>query len=80
MLYERVIEVEERYDALGNELISINAEKVRKDLQSAYNVGIRSCAIVLMHGYRYPKHERQVASIASSLQFTQISVSHQVSP
>ncbi|MGL5803853.1 MAG: hydantoinase/oxoprolinase family protein, partial [Xenococcaceae cyanobacterium] len=80
MLYEKVIEVEERYDALGNELISVNVEKVRQDLQSAYDAGIRSCAIALMHGYRYPKHEQKIASIAFSIQFTQISVSNQVSP
>ncbi|MGL5881176.1 MAG: hydantoinase/oxoprolinase family protein, partial [Xenococcaceae cyanobacterium] len=80
MLYEKVIEVEERYDALGNELISVHVEKVRQDLQSAYDAGIRSCAIALMHGYRYPKHEQKIASIAFSIQFTQISVSNQVSP
>ncbi|MGK7885355.1 MAG: hydantoinase/oxoprolinase N-terminal domain-containing protein, partial [Crocosphaera sp.] len=33
MLYESVIEVEERYDSNGNELIPVNLEKVRQDLQ-----------------------------------------------
>ena len=79
-IYEQTIEVEERYDAQGNELIPVNVERVKQNLQNAYNSGIRSCAIVLMHGYRYPEHEREVASIADQLQFTQISVSHQVSP
>ncbi len=80
MLYERVIEVEERYDVEGNELIAVKRDRVREDLQTAYAAGIRSCAIVLMHGYRYPQHEQEIASIASELKFTQISVSHQVSP
>ncbi|MDZ8187076.1 MAG: hydantoinase/oxoprolinase family protein [Nostoc sp. ChiSLP02] len=80
MLYEQVIEVDERYDAKGNELIAVNIEQVKSDLQKVYHTGIRSCAIVLMHSDRYPKHEQQVAKIAQEIGFTQISVSHQVSP
>jgi 5-oxoprolinase (ATP-hydrolysing) len=80
MLYERVIEVEERCDASGRELVSLNREKLRRDLQAAWDEGIRSCAIVFMHGYRYPDREKEAAIIARSFQFTRISVSHQVSP
>lgn len=80
MLYESVIEVEERYDIDGYELIPVNQEKVRQDLQKIYETGIRSCAIVLMHSYRYPDHENQVAKIAQEIGFTQISISHKVSP
>ncbi|MDZ8080308.1 MAG: hydantoinase/oxoprolinase family protein [Nostoc sp. DcaGUA01] len=80
MLYEQVIEVDERYDAKGNELIAVNLEQVKHDLQAVYHTGIRSCAIVFMHSDRYPKHEKQVAIIAQEIGFTQISVSHQVSP
>ena len=80
MLYEQAIEIEERYDALGNELIPLNLTKAEQELQAAYNTGIRSCAIVLMHSYRYPQHEQQVAAIAREIGFTQVSVSHEVSP
>ncbi|MBD2494741.1 hydantoinase B/oxoprolinase family protein [Nostoc sp. FACHB-280] len=80
MLYERVIEVEERYSAQGEELILLNLDAVRPQLQAAYNDGIRCCAIAFMHGYRYTTHEQQVASLANSIGFTQISISHQVSP
>ncbi len=80
MLYESVIEVDERYDANGNELKPVATQQVRQDLQAAYNRGIHCCAIVLMHGYRYPQHELQLAEIAKEIGFTQISVSHQVSP
>ncbi|MEH1869167.1 MAG: hydantoinase/oxoprolinase family protein [Nostoc sp.] len=80
MLYEQVIEIDERYDAHGNELIPINIEQVRNDLQAVYNTGIQSCAIVFMHSDRYPKHEQKIAHIAQEIGFTQISVSHQVSP
>ncbi|MEH2154442.1 hydantoinase/oxoprolinase family protein [Nostoc sp.] len=80
MLYEQVIEIDERYDANGNELISINIEQVKSDLQAVYHTGIRSCAIVFMHSDRYPKHEQQIAQLAQEIGFTQISISHQVSP
>ncbi|MDF0555171.1 hydantoinase B/oxoprolinase family protein [Kamptonema sp. UHCC 0994] len=79
MLYEKVVEVEERYSANGEELIPVNIEFIPY-LQQAYNDGIRSCAIVFMHSYRYPDHEKQVAKIAKEIGFTQISVSHEVSP
>ncbi|MEH2243274.1 hydantoinase/oxoprolinase family protein [Nostoc sp.] len=80
MLYEQVIEIDERYDAHGNELIAINIEIAKNDLQAVYNTGIRSCAIVFIHSDRYPEHEQQIAQIAQEIGFTQISVSHQVSP
>src|SRR6476661_5961094 len=79
MLYDRVIEVAERYSATGEELTAVNPEFI-PSLQQAYDEGIRSCAIVFMHGYRYSEHEKQVAEIAREIGFTQISVSHEVSP
>ena len=80
MLYERVVEIKERYDASGNELIPVDLDRTYQDFQTAYDLGIRSCAIVLMHGYRYPEHELQVAKVAREIGFTQVSISHQVSP
>ena len=80
MLYESVIEIDERYDAGGNELKPVDELQVKQDLQAVYDRGINCCAIVLMHGYRYTQHELQVAEIAREIGFTQISVSHQVSP
>ncbi|GAA6617420.1 hydantoinase B/oxoprolinase family protein [Scytonema sp. NUACC26] len=81
MLYERVIEIEERYTARGEELIPVQInEALIQSLQSAYDDGIRSCAIAFLHGYRYPNHEQQVAALANDIGFTQISVSHKVSP
>ncbi|MEG4034898.1 hydantoinase B/oxoprolinase family protein [Microcoleus sp. S36b_A4] len=79
MLYDRVIEVAERYSAQGEELTAVNTEFI-PSLQQAYDEGIRSCAIVFMHGYRYSEHEKQVAKIAKEIGFPQISVSHEVSP
>ena len=80
MLYEEVVEIEERYNATGEELQPVNQQRARQDLQAAFDRGIRSCAIVFMHSYSYPQHELTVAAIAQEIGFTQISVSHQVSP
>ncbi|PZO48913.1 MAG: 5-oxoprolinase [Phormidesmis priestleyi] len=83
ILYEQVVEVRERVSATG-EVLQVMTPKVEKqllaDLQAAYAQGIRACAIALIHGYRYPDHEKRVAEIARQVGFTQISVSHQVSP
>ncbi|CDM92783.1 hydantoinase B/oxoprolinase family protein [Limnospira indica] len=80
LLYERVIEAEERYSAQGEELQPLQLEPLKIALQKAYQDGIRSCAIALMHSYRYPKHEQQIAQLAAEIGFTQISASHQISP
>ena len=79
MLYEQVIEVEERYSAHGEVLITLNEGSVLGELQKVYNLGIRSCAIALMHSYRYPQHEQRLAEIARQIGFTQVSVSHEIS-
>lgn len=83
MLYEQVIEVNERYTAQGEEPIPISpaeTQQCRTTLQAAYDSGIRACAIAMIHSYRYPQHELTVAAIAKEIGFTQISVSHTVSP
>ncbi len=80
MLYEQVIEVAERLTARGDVLDEPDPEIVARDLQAAYDKGIRSAAIVFMHGYRFPAHEQTVAAIAREIGFTQVSVSHEVSP
>ncbi len=80
LLYECVIEIDERYSAQGKELKPVDLAGARIGLQSAYDDGIRSVAIVFMHGYRYHDHEIAVAQLARDIGFTQVSVSHEVSP
>jgi len=80
LLYDRVIEVPERLRADGTVLKPVDLRTVRLQLETARSHGFRACAIVLMHGYRHPDHEKQVASLARSLGFEQVSVSHEVSP
>lgn len=83
MLYSQVIEVRERYSASGEILIPLTAaeeERLLARLTQARQNGLSACAVVLMHGYRYPDHENRLADLARQAGFKQISVSHQVSP
>ena len=59
---------------------ALDTPQAQRDLRDAYDKGFRSVAIVLMHGYRYPEHERRLAALAHAAGFTQVSVSHEVSP
>ena len=80
VLYERVVEVRERVMADGTIDTTIELDTARQGLAEAFEAGIRSVAIVFMHGYRYHEHEKLVAAIARDIGFTQVSVSHEVSP
>ena len=80
LLYERVIEVDERVDARGRVLRPLDEDRVRADLQAAFDAGIRSVAVALMHGYRQRGHELGVGEICRQIGFTRVSLSHEVSP
>lgn len=80
LLYQEVIEVNERISAHGDILIKLDEKKLRADLQSIYDQGIRAIAIVLMHGYRFTAHEETAERLAREIGFPQISVSHKTSP
>jgi len=80
LLYERVIEVDERIGAHGDIVRPLAAAAADRALRDAYGAGIRAVAIVLMHGYRYPQHEKLLAQLARAAGFAQVSVSHEVSP
>jgi len=79
-LYERVVEIDERVSAQGEVLRAVDPERARIDLQTALDAGCTACAIVFMHGYRYPDHEQAVAQLARQLGFAQVSASNEVSP
>lgn len=79
-MYEDVVEIDERIDAHGTVLQTLDEDAARTALAAARERGITSIAIVLMHGYRFAQHELRIAEIARECGFIQISVSHQVSP
>jgi len=80
LLYERVLEVDGRHSAHGEELVPLDLAGARAGLQQAFDAGFRSCAILFVHGYRFTDHERAVAALARDIGFTQVSASHEVSP
>ncbi len=80
LLYESVIEIDERIRADGTVEKTPDMAVVRADLQKAYDAGLRSLAIVFMHSYAHPDHEKLVANVAREIGFPQVSVSHEVSP
>ena len=80
MLYERVVEVDERVRADGTVERDLDLDSVRKELERAKADGIRAVAVVLMHAYRYSDHEQRIAALARELGFAQVSASHEVSP
>jgi len=80
LLYAQVIEARERVGAQGELIEALHAVDLKLQLQSAYQAGLRSVAIVFLHGYRYSEHEKVAAQLARETGFTQVSTSHQTSP
>jgi 5-oxoprolinase (ATP-hydrolysing) len=80
MLYERVVEVDERVRADGTVEREVDLDAVGVELERAKADGLRAVAIVLMHAYRYSDHEKRVAALAREMGFVQVSASHEVSP
>lgn len=80
MLYETVVEAHERVSVSGEVQEKLDEVALEAELERVYNDGIRSVAIVFMHGYRFHEHERLAANVAKKIGFTQISLSHQTSP
>ncbi|MFH8563168.1 hydantoinase B/oxoprolinase family protein [Streptomyces sp. NPDC017988] len=80
LLYDRVIEVDERVTADGEVLRPPDLEGLSGPLQEAYDDGIRSLAVVCMHSHLHPAHERAIGELAARTGFPQISLSSEVSP
>ena len=80
ILYEAVVEADERMGPHGETVQPLDEEKLAEDLARAHGEGFRAVAICLMHGYRHTAHEAAAEEIARRAGFEQVSVSHKVSP
>ncbi|MDI1269525.1 MAG: hydantoinase B/oxoprolinase family protein [Polaromonas sp.] len=80
LLYSAVVEAQERIGAQGEVLQALDETLLEQELVAHYQKGLRSVAIVFMHGYRYTAHEAAASRIARELGFTQVSSSHETSP
>ncbi|MEU1104622.1 hydantoinase B/oxoprolinase family protein [Streptomyces tibetensis] len=80
LLYQRVVEVDERIAADGTVLRAPDLEALTGPLQEAYDDGIRAVAVVCMHSHLHPAHEQTVGELAAGIGFPQISLSSETSP
>src|SRR5437763_1522657 len=78
MLYERVAEIGSRVGIDGAEIEPLDEAGASRAFAEAHAAGISACAIVLMHAWKYPEHERRLAALARAAGFAQVSTSHQV--
>ncbi len=78
-LAERVVEADERIDVHGVIHKPLDEESLSASLLDAYDSGIRSVAIALMHGWQHPVHETRIAAMAKEIGFTDI-VTSEISP
>jgi 5-oxoprolinase (ATP-hydrolysing) len=80
LLYERVIEVDERIEADGTVLRSPDLDALEPLLRKAFDDGIRALAVVCLHSHLHPAHEEAIGRLADEIGFPQISLSSEVSP
>ncbi|HWG05452.1 MAG TPA: hydantoinase B/oxoprolinase family protein, partial [Beijerinckiaceae bacterium] len=80
LLYAGTLEVDARVRADGTVERAPDLAIVRKGLAAAKAKGYAAVAIVFMHAYRFPEHERAVAALAREIGFARVSASHEVSP
>jgi 5-oxoprolinase (ATP-hydrolysing) len=79
-LWETAAEAHERMDADGTVLEPLDEARLQQDLAGLRRQGFATLAICLLHGYRHPAHERRAGALARAAGFTQVSLSHEVSP
>ena len=80
LLHERVVPYAERVSADGALVTEPDLDRLRLDLERAFSEGMRSVAIVCLHGHLFPEHERRAAVVAREVGFPQVSISSEASP
>ncbi|MEY4732208.1 MAG: Acetophenone carboxylase gamma subunit [Pseudomonadota bacterium] len=80
LLYSAVVEAQERVAVDGEVLQPLDEVHLHTQLVNSHAQGVRSVAIVFMHGWRHTAHELAAARLAREVGFTQVSTSHQTSP
>lgn len=74
-LYSSVLEINERITVDGDVEKKPDSESIKSQLQTIYDKGIRSIAVVLLNSYRNDAHEKLIGEIAEIIGFEQISLS-----
>ena len=60
------------------EIKSINQDEIRSLLKKLQEKGISTIAVALMHSFMYPNHEQEIKKVALEMNFTHVSLSHEV--
>jgi 5-oxoprolinase (ATP-hydrolysing) len=79
-LYETVVEVPERVGADGTVLVPLDVDALVSRVHELRDDGIDAAAVALMHGYRYPEHEREVERALLDAGFRHVSRSSELAP
>lgn len=79
-LYEAVEEVDGRVSVDGVTITPLDENAARAMLERRRREGFDSCAIALIHAWRYPSIELRLGALARAAGFRQVSLSHEVSP
>ena len=80
LLYERVVEQQGRVGVEGDEVEPLDEDAARAAFEAAAQDGIRACAVALIHAWRHAAMEWRLGTVARGAGFTQVSLSHEVSP
>ena len=75
-----ILEIDERIDARGNVLKSLNEKNIKRQLQLFKKAEIEAVAIALMNSYINQTHEIQLAEIVKKEGFQFVSISTELSP
>jgi 5-oxoprolinase (ATP-hydrolysing) len=79
-LYSEVLEARGRIDAQGREIEALEADALSLGLRALRSRGYTDLAIVFLHGYAFPAHERAAAACARAAGFTRVTCSHETDP
>jgi 5-oxoprolinase (ATP-hydrolysing) len=79
-LYAGVVEAQERLDADGCVVTSLNEAALVEALARARGEGFTSAAIAFLHADLNPAHEQRVGELAVEAGFEFVALSHEVSP
>src|SRR5262249_44316925 len=77
MLYESVVEIGGRVGIDGTEIEALDEAGASQAFAEARTAGISACAILLMHAWKFPEHERRLPALARAAGFPQVSTSPQ---
>ena len=80
VLPDKIIEVDERLAANGRVLQPADPAVIRRELDRLRRDGYRNVAVVLLHGYAHPRHEKLIAGLARQAGMTHVACSHEVCP